>query len=176
MPPRSKIARLPPDIKTEFDKKLVNNGFSSYRELSAWLLDQGYEISKTTVGNYSKEFKERLAFIREATEQAKAIAQEAGDDDNSLGDALTRMVQHQIFQILVELQLDEKMSLDDIERLSRSVSHLNRVAIAQKRFMDEVRRKINEVADEIETRLQSKVGMTDEFAASLRAKLLKINP
>jgi hypothetical protein len=173
MPPRGKIARLPAEIKAELDKKLINNAFSDCQGLADWLSSIGYEIKKSAIGAYSKEFKERLEFLRNATEQARAIATEAGDDDNSLGDALTRLVQHKIFQILVDLEINSSMSLDDLEKLSRSISSLNRMAILQKRWMLEARERAKTAADEIET-ITRQAGLSDDTAALIRAKVMGV--
>lgn len=173
MPQRGKIARLPLEIKSELDRKLINNAFSDCHGLSEWLCSIGYEIKKSTVANYSKEFKERLEFLKNATEQARAIAIEAGDDDNSLGDALTRLVQHKIFQLLVDIDEATEMDIDTLEKLSRAVSNLNKTAIVQKRWMIEVKDRAASVANEIE-KIGKKAGLSDETAELIRAKVLGI--
>jgi len=46
MPPRSKVAALPPEVKAWLDQSLVENNFGGYEQLSAELELRGYSIGK----------------------------------------------------------------------------------------------------------------------------------
>ena len=48
----STIDRLPDDIKGRLDLKLTDTA-NTYEELSAWLKEEGYEISKSAIGRYA---------------------------------------------------------------------------------------------------------------------------
>lgn len=62
MPARSVITGLPSALRRELDRRLIRSRFSGYVALATWLCDQGYPVSKTTVGKYSKALRaERLA-------------------------------------------------------------------------------------------------------------------
>ena len=47
MAQRSSIEKLPEAVRHEFERKLVENGFSDYQAIAEWLQDQGYEISRS---------------------------------------------------------------------------------------------------------------------------------
>ena len=79
MPARSKITKLPEHVKRELDKRLISGSFSDYRKLSAWLQEQGYEISRSAINRYGQAFEERLAAIKIASEQARAVSEAVGD-------------------------------------------------------------------------------------------------
>ena len=73
MPPRSKVAALPPEVKEWLDKALVENNFGGYELLAAELKGKGYEISKTGLHRYGQQFEDRLNALKIATEQARAV-------------------------------------------------------------------------------------------------------
>lgn len=50
----STIDRLPDDIKGRLDLKLTDTA-NTYEELSAWLKEEGYEISKSAIGRYADQ-------------------------------------------------------------------------------------------------------------------------
>ena len=47
MAKRSTLATLPEDIRHAFERKLAENGFANYTELTQWLHEQGYEVSRS---------------------------------------------------------------------------------------------------------------------------------
>ncbi len=73
MPPRSKVKQLPPEMKAWLDQYLVDTNFSGYETLSAELEARGYRIGKSALHAYGQSFEDRLAALRESSEQAKAV-------------------------------------------------------------------------------------------------------
>lgn len=63
MPRPSKCDLLPEEIKSQLNQKLVEQAFSHYEELSEWLETIGYEISKSAIHRYGKDFKSQLEAI-----------------------------------------------------------------------------------------------------------------
>jgi len=52
------ITRLPYDVRTELEKRLIENGFSGCIELTRWLNGLGYRISKGALNRYGLKFEE----------------------------------------------------------------------------------------------------------------------
>jgi hypothetical protein len=156
MPQRPKILTLPEDIKAELDRRLISGGFGDYVALSAWLAEQGFEISKSAIHKYGQEFEARLWAIKTATEQARAICEATGDDQGALGDSLTQLVQEKAFQVLMDMQdLDpEKV---DFTKLGRMVAELNRASIAQKKWITEVREKAKKAVENVEKKIAGQI-------------------
>ncbi|MDK4605610.1 DUF3486 family protein, partial [Kingella kingae] len=44
MSPRSSMELLPENVRREFERRLIENGFANYTELAAWLNEQGFQI------------------------------------------------------------------------------------------------------------------------------------
>ena len=124
MPPRSKIATILSSAdKAELDKRLIENSFSDYTELTTWLQDRGYEISRSAVGRYGKEFKEVYEGLQQSMEQARAIVEANPDDENALSDAILRVTQNKAFQAVLKED-------GDLKELSLVVSRLARASVS----------------------------------------------
>lgn len=140
MPARSAVQQLPEEIRTELDRRLVASGFGGYEALSAWLGEQGLEISKSSLHRYGSAFEKKLGALRIASQQAKAIAEAVGDDQNAMGEALVNLAQEKAFNVLMEMDIDPEGQ--DFSKLTRSIAELNRAAVQQKKFAEEVRAKV----------------------------------
>lgn len=175
MPQRSKVATLPENIKAELDRRLIQSGFSGYEGLEQWLGEQGWQISKSAIHRYGSKFEERLGAIAMATEQAKAIATAAEDDGNAMSDAVIRLIQEKVFQMLVEMEsLDpENVSLTSVGMM---IAKLTSSSVQVKEQQRKYREKAEQAAKEIENLLgQSKNrGLSEDMAAQIRSKVLGI--
>jgi len=172
MPVRSSIEKLPDEIRRELNEKLIGNSFSGYDDLSSWLQEKGFNISRSAIHRYGKDFEDRLEALRIATEQARAIAETTGDESNFMGDALIRIFQQKIFDLLLKLEVDGQEY--DLAQLSKMISQMNATSIDQKKYMDEVRKRTKDVAGQVEESLKREAGISDEFAATIRQKILEI--
>lgn len=70
----STIDKLPDDIKGQLDAKLTDTA-NTYEELSAWLKEQGYEISKSAIGRYAIRSNRAAQRVAETLQRTQAIAQ-----------------------------------------------------------------------------------------------------
>lgn len=137
---RSAVTQLPDEIRAELDRRLVASGFGGYVQLSDWLAEQGLEISKSSLQRYGSQFEKKLGALRVASQQAKAIAEAVGDDQNAMGEALVNLAQEKAFQVLMDMDIDAETQ--DFSKLTRSIAELNRAAVQQKKFAEEVRAKV----------------------------------
>ncbi len=155
MPQRLKVLSLPEDIKKELDKKLIDGGFSGYEALSSWLSEKGYEISKSALHRYGIEFEQRLAALKVATEQARAVVEASGDEEGSMNEALIRLVQQEAFNVLVKLSEEDKNSL--LPKLGVMVAKLSKASVDQKKWMAELKKKAERAAENVEKRLAGSI-------------------
>ena len=98
-----KVRRLPPDVRKELDERLVNGDFTDYRGLSKWLHEKNYEISPAAINYYAHSFEQRLSAVKLATKQAHEIVQATGADDEKMNQALMRLVQTTMFEMMVRM-------------------------------------------------------------------------
>jgi len=170
MPPRSKVAQLPPKVKAWLDQALVENNFSGYELLSAELAGRGYSIGKSALHSYGQSFEERLAALKMASEQAKAVVAVAPDDDGAVNEALLRLTQERLFTLLA----DGKGPLD-ISKVGKTVAEIIKASVTQKKYAAEAearRAALQEAADRIGQAAQAR-GLTAEEASFWREQVLK---
>lgn len=171
MPQRQSVYGLPKEVKEELDKKLVESHFSQYVELEKWLRQEGYEISKSSIHRYGCKFKSQLEAIQIATEQAKIIASECGDDENAMGDALSRLAQQKLFKVLVDLEeLPEDIELP---KLVTAIATLNRSSVNVKKHQIETREKVRKAQEQIED-IGIKNGISEVVMESIKNSMLGI--
>lgn len=145
MPPRSKVETLPADVREDLERQLVKNSFSQYRELSEWLAEQGFQISKSSLHSYGQNFEERLGSLKRVSEQARVVVSENPDDDGAVNDALIRLVQEKTFNLLLEMETDPKDV--NLPKLMKVIADLSRASVSQKRLMADIRKRDKEKMD-----------------------------
>jgi len=165
---------LPDEVRQELEKRLIQGGFAGYVELAEWLNEQGFEISKSSVGRYGKNFKNRLQALKVATDQAKAIVEASEDDAGAMNDAIIRLVQTKTFELLVELEADNK----DLPRIGQMVAKLAQAAVRQKKWQQEMEGKIREKALEEAANTvgesAKQAGISDETILKIRRDVLRM--
>ena len=180
MPPRSKILSMPKDLQEELNSRLVSEGFRNYEDLSEWLNDElearGMElrVSHMAVHRHGEKFESKLEALRLATDQAKALAEGAQDDEGAMGDALVRLVQEKLFTLLMDMgEIDPKKV--NISGLLKGIAQITRASVTQKKWMAEVRveleRKKSALAEEVSS-ITAEAGLSEEDAGIIKAKIL----
>lgn len=168
MPPRSKVAALPAEVKAWLDQVLVENNFSGYEALSAELADRGYSIGKSALHAYGQTFEDRLSRLRMASEQAKAVVTAAPDEEGAVNEALMRLVQEQLFNML--MAADGKV---DLPKVAKAVAELGRASVVQKKWQTEVRERAESAAAKVE-KIARKGGLTAETVDAIRREILGV--
>lgn len=168
MPPKSKVLALPPEVKAWLDQALIENNFSQYELLSSALAERGHSISKSALHEYGQNFEGRLAALRTASEQAKAMVAAAPDDEGAVNEALMRLVQEQIFNSL--MAQDGKV---DLAKMAKAVAELGRASVVQKKWQAEYREKAEAAAAKVE-KIAKKGGLNAETVAEIRREILGV--
>lgn len=180
MPKRAAIELLPEEARGKINQLLIDSNFADYAGLADQinLLLQDYDlelqISRSAVHRYGKDFQQRCEALRVATEQAKAIVQNAPDEAGDMAEALTRLAQEQIFTLLVDLQGD--ITPADLSKIATAVGTMNRSSVAVKKYSAEVRDKLAAKfkALEAESSTGSKRGIDPETLKIVRQEIYGI--
>lgn len=168
MPPRSKVSTLPAEVRAWLDQALVESNFSGYEALAAALAERGYNISKSALHAYGQSFEERLAALRLASEQARAVVAAAPDDEGAVSEALMRLAQEKLFQLL--LASEGKL---DISKIGKTVAELVKASVVQKKWSTEVRARAEAAAAQVE-KIARKGGLNAETVAEIRREILGV--
>ncbi|TWC35071.1 uncharacterized protein DUF3486 [Pseudomonas sp. SJZ079] len=168
MPPKSKVLALPAEVKAWLDQSLVENNFSGYEALSAELSGRGYTIGKSALHQYGQNFEERLAALRMASEQAKAMVAAAPDEGGAVNEALMRLVQEHLFKLLMS-----DGDQIDLPKVAKAVAELGRASVVQKKWQAEVRSKAEAAASQVE-KIAKKGGLDASTVAEIRREILGV--
>ena len=130
---KSSIDRLDPEIKA-YVQAMLASGSMTLNELIADLQARfpaaataGDLPSRSAVGRYGQKLERRLSAIRASTEAAKIIQAHAGDDKDARSEALTAMVQTELFEAILALQ-----EADDVDENGDRADPGDRVALLSK--------------------------------------------
>lgn len=175
MPPRSKIAALPSEVKAWLDSALVEGNFSDYEALASELHTKGYDISKSAIHRYGQGFEDRLSALKVATEQARAVVDAAPDNEGAVNEALMRLVQEKLFQLLMAQE-----GHVDLPKVAKAIAELGKASVVQKKFrVDEQARIEREARDQLLAEQEEKLqelrgadGMSEQMEARIRRILL----
>jgi hypothetical protein len=169
---RSKIELLPPEVKAWLDRALVDNAYGQYELLASELKARGHDISKSAVHRYGQEFEERLKTLKLATEQAKAIIDASPDNEGAVSEALMRLVQEKLFQVMLDFKVDPDKPLN-IASAAKAVAELSRATVTQKKWQADVRAKAETAAANVE-KIARKGGLSAESVDMLKREILGI--
>lgn len=144
---RPKIDALPADLKTQLERLLLDKAHGGYMALSAWLKEQGFEISHAAVHRYDQRLQNVMSRIKASTEAARLIAQAAPDEADEHSAAVLRMVQSSLFEAMTRVtEADDADPADQVKLLSqaaRAIADASRASIGQKKWADEVKQKLD---------------------------------
>lgn len=184
---KSTISRLPADVKSFIEGQLAE-GRVTLDELIAALHERfpshqaaGDLPSRAAVHRYGQKLERRLSAIRASTEAAKIIRAQAGDSEDARSEALTALIQTELFEAILDLQENNDPDMDPGERVgmlstaAKNIATLTRSSVNLKQFQakveEETRRKL---LDEQRAKLDAmgtKGGVTAETKAAIREAL-----
>lgn len=185
---KSSIDRLSDDIKGYIQGRLAD-GSMTLDELitdlqSRWPQEAaaGELPSRSAVGRYGQKLERRLAAIRASTEAAKIIRAQAGDREDARSEALTAMIQSELFESIMQLQEASDEEMEPAERVgllsaaAKNIATLTRSSVALKKYQEEAAAKAKqELLKEQEQRLEEmrgEDGMSEQFEKRIRKILM----
>ncbi|EPI5087848.1 DUF3486 family protein [Escherichia coli] len=157
---RSSIDSLPTEVRRWLERALTENNFSGYARLEALLKEKGYVITRSSLQRFGYKMERQLARIRAATEAARLMAQEAGDEADDRSAGMMALIQTEMLDVLMRLQ--EIGENDDpakraklLATASESIATLVRASVTHKRFRVEVLAKIEARMNALEKQAKS---------------------
>lgn len=179
MPPKGKIKKMTPELRAEFERRLVEGQFSDYRGLARWLGEHGCQITPSALQRYGYGLERKLNALRLATEQARAVVDASGGADDTVNEGLMRLVQGDLFRVLVELKEVDPKKID-LNALARNVASICRSSVQMRRAAEEMRSGIGKRVLTAErkvvaaARRGARGGLSAAAEKRIRAALLEI--
>ena len=172
---------LPSKVREELNQKLITSSFTGYEALETWLREQGYEISESSIYRYSVKFQAQLENLEIAAAQAKAITEGLPDDEDQLAQALSRLAQGKLFEVLQRVDVDvieedlanSQKGAEKLSKLVSAISKLNSTSVNLKKYAEQVRAKARAAANDISKTLAN-TGISDTAVEEIRNKILGV--
>jgi len=177
MPRRSSIYDLPDDLREALNAKLVATAFRDYRELEAWLGEElearelELRVSKSALHRHGQRFAQKMEALRVATEQAKALAAGAEDDEGAMSEALLRLVQEKVFTLLMEMEIDPGKV--NVSNLIKGIAQITKATVLQKKYTAEVRERAQKAAASVRAE-GSRAGLSEDTIRHIEREILGI--
>lgn len=161
----STIDKLPDEIRMELDLRLADTA-NTYEELSAWLKEEGYEISKSAIGRYSIRSTQAAQRVAETLQRTQAIAQAVeAHPDLDYTKAASMVLMDGLMQRVSTAEDDfAEMPLDKAGRL---IASLSRNATYEKRVRQDMKKKAELAFDQLEAELMAAIKQHPELAGEL---------
>lgn len=184
MPPRGKIATLPPELRQWLHQTFVERAFGDIEgiteELNQLMKAGGVAISigKSAVGAESLKVKRAQEAIHATTQAAKVIAESSADPSDTRSAAAMAIVQSEVFELLLQIRESEELT-DPVERLAvmneaaLGLSRMGRARVLQAKWADELDQRAQAAADKV-AKLAKKGGMSAATVAEIRSSILGI--
>ncbi len=188
---KSSIDRMTPEVKA-YIQAMLATGSQTLDELISDLQSRfpaeaaaGELPSRSALHRYGSKLDRRLSAIRAATEAAKIIQAHAGDDKDARSEALTAMVQTELFEAILELQeaidgddekLDPAARVELLSKAAKNIATLTRSSVNLKEFQAKVeeraRKRAFEEAAGAAVKAAKAQGLSDTGVDKLREAIM----
>lgn len=188
MPRKSSISRLPSEVKSYIEAMLAT-GAQTLDQLISDLQERfpaessaGALPSRSAMHRYGQKLDRRLAAIKASTEAARMISEHAGDSQDARSEALTAIVQTELFEAILNLQEADDPEMDAGERIAmlsaaaKNIATLTRSSVNLKKFQAEAaeaaRKKAFAEAAQQAAETGKQQGLSKTGVEALRAAIL----
>lgn len=187
---KANIDRMPVEIKS-YIQAMLATGSQTLDEMVKDLklrfpaeFKAGELPSRSALHRYGAKLDRRLMALKASTEAAVLIREHAGDSLDARSEALTALVQTEMFDAIIELQDAADEDVDPADRLAmlskaaKNIATLSRSSVNLKKFQAEVEDKARrELQIKQEANLQEVAkaqGMDEDQVNFWRRKVLEI--
>lgn len=163
---RSRIeVELPPEVQRDVNRLLIEQ--ATYEEVAEFLNEQGYDISRSSVGRYGKDFFRMLSLVR--VDEAKAQALIEGDDTMAMEHAASKLLVQQVIAGIA----NGSVNVAEAPRIMSDLAKLQSASIQRENYRREIRERTEKAAESVEKKL-TKAGVSKEIADMIKRDVLGI--
>ena len=181
---KSSIDRLAPEVRAHIERRLAD-GKMTLDELiadltAAFPAEAAADLpSRSAIGRYGQKLSRRLDAIKASTDAARMIADNAGDSKDARSEALTALVQTELFEAILNLQEADDPDLDAGERVSmlsaaaKNIATLTRASINLKEFQAKAEERARRELLAAQKERLDELGKTGAVPADVLAQVMK---
>ena len=187
MPPPRKVDLLPEELKGWLEEALKARGFAGYEDLAealnARLEEEGLalRIGKSAIHSYGQEYAAFVKLQDEASTWAAGWMTNNGmEEEAQRHNVLFQMITTTAFKVLKSMQAeDAKVDARDLHFLGKMLKDLMSSSGIKQKLLDDERaraaRQAREAAAEEVDKVSRELGITDDTARKIRAKVLGVS-
>lgn len=168
----SKISQLPDNIKEKLDGLLLDTS-NSYQDISNWLNEKGFKISKSSVGRYAIRASQATQRVVETLEKTKAIIQAVEKNPDLDYTKASRIVMMDGLLQKVSTA-EEEFNEMPLDKAGRLIASLSRAEIYDQKAKRDWKNKMEIALDGLEAELMSKIKKDKELSMEVSAMLRKV--
>lgn len=167
----SKIDELPDVLKTKVDVLLADTS-NSYEDISRFLKEEGYDISKSSVGRYATRTNKAVQRILEAQAQTDRLIQVVKQDPEAdYTEAAILLTMNGLLNKVATAE--EEFNELPLDKAGRLIASLSRTKVYKDRVKQDMRRKADTAFREMESEMMKVIRQDEESAAMLKEILAK---
>lgn len=167
----STVDKLPTELRGQLDIKLADTT-NTYEDLSNWLKDEGYAISKSAIGRYAIRSSQAAQRVAETLQRTQAIAQAVeAHPDLDYTKAGSMVLMDGLMQRVSTAE--EEYSEMPLDKAGRLIVSLARNATYEQRVRQEMKKKAELAFDQMETELMEAIKQHPELVGELHDVLAR---
>ena len=165
----SKVDSLPDDIRYQVDEMIIDTN-NTYQEIADWLVEQGFEVSKSSVGRYAMRTTGATQRLIEAQKQTEALVNVIKrNPDIDYTDAGLMMLMDGLVKKLSTAEEEfDNMPLDKAGRLITAIS---RTKVYKDRVKQDMKKKVELAFQGMESELMNAIKSDPTLAKELKSVL-----
>jgi hypothetical protein len=182
--PSKILTLLTPVEQAELNRRMFEKGYGDIDGFAELLAEWGYEISRSSVGRYSKKQQAKTEAYQASAARAAAIAA-ALPDDGAIADAVSKIASLTILEAIEAIDFSDPKSVANLAQLAKSQAALSMAALKMADWKQEYAKIIRKVEETLEASVRKGAispdtlvdirrdcfGLTDEEAEEYRVLL-----
>lgn len=130
-----KVHSLPAEIRAQVDDLLIEG--HTYEDIAEFLKRKGYDISKSSIGRYGKDFLNFYREVRIIEDQAKTLVSEAGGDGMVIIEATEKAFSKKLLELLIANEID----IRKIPRIVSDFAKLQASSVVREKMKAEFKKR-----------------------------------
>ena len=167
----SKIDELPEDLRMKVDVMLADTS-NTYEYISQFLKEEGYDISKSSVGRYATRTNNAMQRLLEAQAQTDRLIQVVKENPEAdYTEAAILLTMNGLLNKVATA--DEEFNEMPLDKAGRLIASLSRTKVYKDRVKQDMRRKADIAFREMESEMLKVIKQDEKSAAQLKEILAK---
>lgn len=134
---------LPEEIRKQVDRLLIE-GANTYDDIKSYLDARGYDISRSGIGRYGKDFLNTYRRLKVVEDKSRALVSEAGD-----GMVLEEAASKLFAQMILEAQMDGSLDVTKLPRIISDFARLQASTVLRERLKKEFKNKLDKATEKV---------------------------